>query len=192
MPDGRKITSTHVCNITIPGLPLTLMGHIVPHLAVVSLMGIGPLCNAGCTVVFDKNKCNVIYNGNVILRGYKDSSTNLWILPINGCNMRSALPQSAPVVDHAPHDRPDVHPGVTIAKFAHSVKTRANGVKFTHQLLCNPKISTLLKAVCKGFLKGSPNLSEKLILRYLSPSPATAKGHMKQPRHGIRARNQKT
>jgi hypothetical protein len=30
-------------------------------------------------------------------------------------------------------------------------------------------------------------MSEKLILKYLSPSPATAKGHMKRPRQGIRS-----
>jgi hypothetical protein len=92
MPDRRKVTSAHVYNIMIPGLPLTLMGHIVLHLPVVSLMGICPLCNARCTVVFDKNKCNVIYDGNVILQYYKDSSTDLWILPIDGCIMRSPLP----------------------------------------------------------------------------------------------------
>jgi hypothetical protein len=63
--------------------------------------------------------------------------------------------------------------------------------KFAHQSLCNPKISTLLKAVCKRFLKGCPNLSEKLILKYLNPSPATAKGHMKQTRHGIKSTRQK-
>ncbi len=67
------------------------------------------------------------------------------------------------------------------------MRTCANKVKFAHQSLCNPKISTLLKAVRKGFLKGCPNLTEKLILKYLNPSPATAKGHMKRPRHGIRS-----
>jgi hypothetical protein len=71
------------------------------------------------------------------------------------------------------------------AQFAHSISTRANKVKFAHQSLCNPKISTLLKATRKGFLKGCPNISEKLILKYLNPSPATAKGHMKRPRQGI-------
>ncbi len=90
--------------------------------------------------------------------------------------------------DRALHDTsPMIHPGVDLATFTHSVRTRANGVKFAHQSLCNPKISTLLKAVRKGFLDGCPNLSEKLILKYLNPSPATAKGHMKRPRHGIRS-----
>jgi hypothetical protein len=45
----------------------------------------------------------------------------------------------------------------------------------------------LLKAVCKGFLEGGPNLSEKLLLIYLNPRSATAKGHMKQPHHSIQS-----
>ncbi len=72
-----------------------------------------------------------------------------------------------------------------VASFTHFVKTRENAVKFAHQSLCNPKISTLLKAVRRRFLDGCPNLSEKLINKYLNASPATAKGHMKRPRHGI-------
>jgi hypothetical protein len=35
-------------------------------------------------------------------------------------------------------------------------------------------------------------MSEKLILEYLNPSPATAKGHMKCPHHGIRSTRPKT
>jgi hypothetical protein len=62
--------------------------------------------------------------------------------------MQTALPQSAPICDRALHDATaPIHPGMTLASFTHSVKTQANGVKFAHQLLCNPKILTLLKAV---------------------------------------------
>jgi hypothetical protein len=92
MPDGRKVKSTHLCDITIPGLPMILMGHIVPHLAIASLNGIELLCNKGCTVTFDMNKCDVIYNGAVILRGFKDIATDLWTLPINRQTMQTALP----------------------------------------------------------------------------------------------------
>jgi hypothetical protein len=31
LPDSTKVWSTHVCNITIPGLPTALTGHIVHH-----------------------------------------------------------------------------------------------------------------------------------------------------------------
>ncbi len=37
---------------------------------------------SGIKVIFDKKKCDVVFNGVVILRGFKDPSTNLWALPI--------------------------------------------------------------------------------------------------------------
>ena len=43
LPDGKKVTSTH-CNINIPGLPFTLVGHIVPKMMMASLLGICVLC----------------------------------------------------------------------------------------------------------------------------------------------------
>ena len=163
--------STRICDITIPGLPTVLTGHIVPKLTIASLIGIRELCNAGCTVTFSKKYCDVIYNGAVILRGHKDPSTDLWTLPL----------AHKPHATYPPAD--DKH----VATFAYSITTRANKVKFAHQSLCNPKISKLIKATRKGFLKGCPNITEELILKYLNPSPATAKGHMKRPRHGLRS-----
>jgi hypothetical protein len=218
LPNGRQVKSTHICDIDIPGLPTMLMGHIVPNLAIALLFGIRVLCKAGCEVVFDDDKCNIYFKGNIILQGYKDLSTDLWTLPITpgmvwtttgttakslhaedasrmvcvplphtrtanlmACNLPTVatLPQPSPCIGHAPHQ--------SFAAFTHSIKTQVNAVKFAHQSLCNPKILTLLKAAQKGFFKGCPNISEKLILKYLNPSPATAKGHMKRPRHGIRS-----
>jgi hypothetical protein len=182
-----------VCDINIPGLPTTLTGHIVPSLTIASLIGIRPLCKAGCSVTFDNTKCNVIIKGKVILRGFKDPSTDLWMLPIPNGTVGTTpgehlLPQSGPAEDCAPHHptvTPDYHPGINLATFMHSEHTQANAGKFAHQSLCNPKISTLLKATRKGFLKGCPNMTKKLITKYLNASPDTAKGHMKCPRHGI-------
>ena len=57
--------------------------------------------------------------------------------------------------------------------------------------MCNPKTSSLLTALRRGFLKGCPNLSEELVTKYLNPSPAMAKGHMKRPKKGIRSTNKK-
>jgi hypothetical protein len=82
LPNGRKVKSTQECNINIPGLPCTLTDHIVLTLAVASLIGIRPLCKAGCKVIFDDKKCEVVYEEKVILRGFKDASTDLWMLPI--------------------------------------------------------------------------------------------------------------
>jgi hypothetical protein len=54
------------------------------------------------------------------------------------------------------------------------------------------KVSSLLKAVRRGFLNGCSNMPVNLILKYLDLSAATAKGHMKRPCHGIRSTRTRT
>jgi hypothetical protein len=174
LPNGCQVKSTHTCDVVVPGLPQPLVGHIIPHLAITLLFGIRLLCNAGCIVVFHKDRVDVWYKGKLILFGPRNMSTDLWTLPITRaktCNMTIPLARPPPNVP--------THPA--IALFTHSIQTQMNAVRFAHQLLGNPRISTLLKAVRCGFLNGCPNISNKLILKYLNPSPATAKGHMKRP-----------
>jgi hypothetical protein len=176
LPDGHQVKSTHTCDVVVPGLHHPLVGHIVPNLAIASLFGIRPLCNAGCTVVFHKNRVDVWYDGKLILMGPRNMSTDLWTLPFtNKCNM--SIPPATPRTDML------VHPA--LASYTHSIRMQMNAIRVSHQSLGNPHISTLLKAVRHGFLNGCPNISGKLVLKYLNPSLATAKGHMKRPCHGI-------
>jgi hypothetical protein len=93
LPDGNRVMSTHICDNNIPGLLIILTEHIVPSLATASLMGIHPLCKAGCTVVFDNNKYDIMFNGKVILHVYKIP------LPIYGhcqSQIRCVPPQDQP------------------------------------------------------------------------------------------------
>ncbi len=162
LPDGKKVKLSHVCDITIPGLPTILLGHIVPSLTAASLIGIRPLCKAGCTVVFDDKKCDVIFDDNVILRGFKDPSTDLWTLPI-GKNVRTTpgpniLSRPGPCSGRAPHvDNPSASatPAVTVATFTHSVRTRANAIKFAHQSFAVPKSPLSSRLSDVGFSKGA-------------------------------------
>jgi len=84
LADECRVMSSHMCDIIIPGLPTTLVGHVVPKLSIASLLGILVLTAAGCTVKFDIEKCVVKYNGKIILMGMKDPTTDLWTLPIVG------------------------------------------------------------------------------------------------------------
>jgi hypothetical protein len=176
-----------MCDIQIDGLPVTLTGHIIPDLSITSLFGIQILMEVGCDVTFTKGDCIVTYNGKIILHGEKDPLTDLWTLPLGSHDMTSqhatnTLPSVAPDFANA-----HAQPAVQIAFFAHTVQTKANSIRFAHQLLCSPRISTLLKAIKCGYLKGCPNLTAHGVNKYLNPSPATAKGHMKRPRQGIRS-----
>jgi hypothetical protein len=125
-----------------------------------------------------QSSVHLIYNNKVILQGTKNPSTYLWTLPIN---------DAEDIINKEDHvGKSHLNPKqAQIAAFTHSVQMRANAVKFAHQSLCNQKKSTLLNATQCGFLTGCPNVNEKLILKYLKPSPATAKGRMKRPRHEI-------
>ena len=159
LPDGRKVHSTHVCDIVIPGLPTILTGHVVPHLAVASLIGIRPLCNAGCTVTFDKTKCDVIYNGRVILRGFKDAATDLWTLPLTPDAIQSALPRSSPNYDRALHDTsPAIHPGVDLATFTHSAfrPNTSERCEICPPIFMQPEDIYLVKGGSKGVPRRMP------------------------------------
>ncbi len=164
------VRSTHVCDYKIPGLPTLLEGHIVPKLTVALLIGISVLFKAGCIVIFTDTMCSVKYGGKVILRGYKDPSTDLWVLPITPDEVRrqgrlqtslgsdyvnyatkSTQSQPVPCMAHSlqyPMLSDEIAPILPeMATFTHSVRTGANAVKFAHQSLCNPKILSLMKAM---------------------------------------------
>jgi hypothetical protein len=179
--NGKSVHSMHICNISIPGLPMIPTGHIVSSLSMASLMGIHILCKAGCKVIFTDTTCEVKYQDKVILTDIKDPTTDLWTLPITPTAITATRSQE---LGHDQHDQENPPP-VNWVAFAHSFQTHANAVKFSHQSLCNQKISSLMKALKKGFLNGCPNLSKELVTKYLNPSPATAKGHMKRPKKGI-------
>jgi len=194
LADGRRVMSTHICDVDIPGLPVVLTGHIIPELSIASLFGIRVLTDVGCTVIFDIDKCVVTFNGNEILRGYKDATTDLWTLPLGGDQRTPTqhdfvMPLVAcPKIATARTWSPPAADGPThIATFAHTVRTKANSIKYAHQSLCSPRLLTLLKAIRRGFLKGCPNLTSTGVTKYLNPSPASSKGHMKRPHQGIRS-----
>ena len=146
LPDGHTIMSMHICNVKIPGLPTVLTGHILPDMTKASLFGICILCKAGCTVVFDNDKCQVIFNKKVIVTGYKDSISDLWTLPILPNN------QLQTTHDAKHHQLPglcmDRQPALHAMNFSYHCTTKESNVKFMHQSLCNSPKSLLLAAIC--------------------------------------------
>jgi hypothetical protein len=76
LADGSKVTSKHMWDTHINGLPVVLTGHIIPELSITSLFGIVVLTEAGCKVRFDKSACTVWYYNRIILKGGKYKATN--------------------------------------------------------------------------------------------------------------------
>ncbi len=147
----------HICDIIIPGLPTILTGHIMPDMTTASLFGICILCKARCKVLFDNNKCQVIYNGKVILTGYKDPNSDLWTVPILPSKPTRTTPDAqlsfGPCISDTPQE---------LANFSYHCTSTENNVKFMYQSLCNPPKLSLLKAIRQGFLCGAPHLKGKM------------------------------
>jgi hypothetical protein len=142
--------------------------------------------NIGCKVTFSKHTVVATYDGKVILTGSKDPTTDLWTLPMGTPRTSSHHANTTMTLLAAP-DETNTHTRrfTNTALFTHMVRRKANSTYFAHQSLCSSKISTLLKAIHQGYLKGCPNLTATDVAKYLNPSPATPKGHMKCPQMGI-------
>jgi hypothetical protein len=163
-----------MCDIVIEGLPSILMGYIIPDLSIASLFGIRVLTESGCEITFTTTECIVRYNNKIILRGAKDPVTDFWTLPLGTASMTSQPPSRLPSAALCVTDA-HTHSPLQIAFFTHTVRTKANSIRFAHQLLYSPTIPTLLKAIKKGYVRGCPTLTAHGVLKYLNTSPAKPK-----------------
>ena len=84
MPDARHTQSMHCGE-----LPLlqsltneaARIAHRIPQLTQ-SLLSISKLCYNECVATFDKQHCNIHYNGKLIIQGEQDKATTLWKIPL--------------------------------------------------------------------------------------------------------------
>jgi hypothetical protein len=135
--------------------------------------------------------------------GYKDPASNLWTLPIfqgeeglwttprsDSVVSESTLSQPSPCKGRAPP--PPFVPPPEFALFLYYQTTKANAVKFIHQSLCNPPITSLIKAINAASSAAPhtsmPSPSKNILCQALQHQKATLNGHAKacEARHPTR------
>ena len=96
MPTGEIIQSSHEGNLDIPLLPNEAThAHVAPKLDG-HLISIGQLCDAGCTAFFDAKTVRIMYDEQVILEGFRDAHTQLYMLRIsNDSDLKPAVTTQA-------------------------------------------------------------------------------------------------
>jgi hypothetical protein len=71
--------ATHEAELDIPALPLSARRvYVVPALAGKTLLSVGQLTRADCTVTFDGADVKVYHNGEVIMTGNQMQKNGLW------------------------------------------------------------------------------------------------------------------
>ena len=158
--------STHEAELDLPTLPLAARRvHIVPALHTASLLSMGQLCDAGCTVTFDATTVQVHRNTALLLAGVRTPATGLWHLSL-------VAPPSTPC-------EPDLlHQSYSAVHSA----TPADLVAFAHASLFSPALSTLKLALERGYLPNFMGLTAKELSAHPPTSVAMVKGHMDQDR----------
>jgi hypothetical protein len=147
--------SSHEADLDIPALPPNARRvHIVPALDSSSLVSIGQLCDSGCIVKFNATNVTVHYNDCLVLTGTRTPATRLW------------------------HIDPPTPPQLDSANGAVGSATPAEVIAFAHASLFSPALSTLEKAIDKGYLINFPGLTKAGLRKHPPRLIPMVKGHL--------------
>ena len=133
-----------------------------------NLLSVGQLCDAGCTATVTRDNIEVSHNDQVIITGTRSAETTLWHMD---------LPSEVDPQSQFPY-----HANAAIGN-----NTAANMVAFMHAAFFSPAISTLEKALQKGYINNIPGFTQATLKKYPPQSAAMIKGHLDQTRQNIRS-----
>ncbi|KAL7544532.1 hypothetical protein ACHAWF_007912, partial [Thalassiosira exigua] len=104
------------------------------------------LCDAGCMVTYEGDRCKVMYKNRKIWTGVREPTTGLWVLPLTP----DATP-SPPTSETLPQET---------ANNVYQMTSKESLVRFLHQCLFSPPKQTLIKALENGQLPTWPLTKE--------------------------------
>ena len=133
------------------------------------LLSVGKACDSGCSVHFDAGKCYFLKDQQLLLTGYRDRRTGLYLLP-------PTPPVAQALTLTAPYRRRST-----------DTYTLPSLLRYLHGCAGFPVVSTWIQAIQRGYYISWPGLTASRVQRYLPKSEETALGHLKLTRHGTRS-----
>jgi hypothetical protein len=197
LPDGTVIPATEIAEYPFDVRKLAKVLHIMPGVSQNSLLSTVKFADANYITIFDNDEVN-IYDANntiitvtkgAILRGWRDTKTNLWRIPlvrmVRNLNTDTVLSNRPP--SELLLNRPDP------AEAVHSVYeliTQPELVRYLHAAAGFPSKPTWLKAVKNKQFASWPGLTREAIQRHFPDSDETHKGHGRRMPSGLRSTKQ--
>ena len=148
-----------------------------------NLVSVSVLCDAGCEVFFHGQGCEITFNGETIVRGWRDLTTNMWrisLLPDGGNNI-------IPADDGTSDITSEVIMPEFLANSNYECETTGQLIHFYHATMGYPVVSTWCKAIDAGYFRGWPGLTSKRVRKFIKVVSETEMGHMDQRRVGVRS-----
>ena len=81
--------------------PIARTAHRCPGITN-NLLAVSTLCNAGCSVLFLEHGVTVEFNGEILLRGWRDQRNDLWRVPITSEGEGQSIIPPTPPADCNP------------------------------------------------------------------------------------------
>jgi hypothetical protein len=123
-----------------------------------------PLCDAGCTVTFDRSNVTIRYGTQLVAQGTR-TSDGLWHI---------SFPSTQQPQEY-----------LNLSTLAN--KTAGDRIAFLHAAAGYPVLSTWIRAIRQGFYATWPGLTPAAVKRHLPKSIITDMGHMNQQRKNQRS-----
>ena len=81
-PAGSRIFTNKTMELLLNKLPKAAKeAHRAPGV-INNLLSVSILCDAGCEVFFHSTGCEISFNGEIIVRGWRDMQTNMWCISL--------------------------------------------------------------------------------------------------------------
>jgi hypothetical protein len=107
-----------------------------------NLLSVSVLCDAGCEVFLHQHGCEITFNGETIVRGWRDMRSNMWrisLLPDGGNNI---IPDDEDQDCNTKVPIPDF-----LANSIYECETTGQLIQFYHATMGFPVTSTWCKAI---------------------------------------------
>ena len=146
-----------------------------------TIIGVGPICDANCTVVFNKKDVTVLFpEDKTILTGWREKKLpRIW---------RFALKPNDNIIE----DYTTTNQTTPTAHSSYDLPRIEALVQYMHAAAGFPVKSTRLKAIKKGNFETWPGFTYSNAVKYFPHVVETIKGHMVQSSQGVRSTKEKS
>ena len=138
-----------------------------------SLLSVPILVYMGCEVFFHRTRCDITYNGETIIRGWRDIATNMWRISLHDRESNNVISDNDDVNWKLP---------ALFANHLYEYENLKQLIQFYHATMASPVISTWCKAIDAGYFQGWPSLTSKQVREHIMVVDETEMGHMDQRR----------
>ena len=152
-----------------------------------NLVACSELIDAGCSVYLHEHGCEIVYEGELLYKGWRDTINRLWRISLAPDATNRITPPTDPE-EYNVSQGMVMSADVDIKWSINSIYECANTkqlIQYYHASLGSHPKRTLVAAIKRGYLKGFKGLTTKRVNTHIGVEYATEAGHMRAHPKGV-------